>query len=258
VSEQANAEPAAAAAEPQSQEEESGDKASTEEQSIAPKNRFLDVEQEQELGSQTQTHTDSEAKNSETATQTQLQEQTAATSEKAESEAAEQSTDSDSAAPTGTTSSGPGSVFSKPITDIPKLSLKLTTVLMLDFDTVASSSKDKDTFVSQFQADIAKALGIDSSRVLVMAVRAGSVIVDFALQPSSTDSRSVSDLAIQYMEMAEDPASPLHKGIVTAHVDPSAAVTVVPGAGAKWSSAARAAPVLATLLASIAFALIRI
>jgi hypothetical protein len=92
--------------------------------------------------------------------------------------------------------------------------MKLTS----DFSAITDLSK----FKSDLQFEIAKALDIGTSRINIVAVTAGSVIVEFEIKPpTNDDALPAIDALTQLQIQAADKTSQLHKGTIGTTIDSS-------------------------------------
>jgi hypothetical protein len=92
-------------------------------------------------------------------------------------------------------------------------------------DTIPAGSPARATFEANFVTDISAALGIDTSRVTIIDIISGSIIVIFEIRVSDNAAEPlVSELVEELVAQANDPTSSLNTGNVTSAVQQAPAV----------------------------------
>jgi len=87
-------------------------------------------------------------------------------------------------------------------------------------DTIPEGSPARTTFEANFKADITAALGIDQSRVTIIDIISGSIIVIFEIKVTSNSAEPlVSELVSELVAQMTNPNSTLNSGTVTSEVN---------------------------------------
>ena len=98
-------------------------------------------------------------------------------------------------------------------------------------DEIPPGSEEEVAFKDSFTSDISAALGIDSSRVQILEILSGSIIVNFRIIPSTDGTGLKVEQAVNILEeQISEPDSDLYSGSVTSKVDSEVplAVTFTP------------------------------
>jgi len=73
---------------------------------------------------------------------------------------------------------------------------KVRIKLAIDISTIAPGSPAREQFEQDFSNDVAARLGINASRIIINAISAGSVIVDFSIRPDPVSGQPIQTAVI--------------------------------------------------------------
>ena len=134
--------------------------------------------------------------------------------------------------------------------------VEVAATLPLDITDYPEGSSAAEELKATFATDVSTAIGVPSWRISVTGLKAGSIIITFAILPdeTSTTAASPASLAVNIATQAADPSSPLRQGTLTsqASVSVPASVLKVAEAEAVAATAASGAEVPAYLKNCIA------
>ena len=106
----------------------------------------------------------------------------------------------------------------------PASAVQIEIVLEIALESIAEGSSARASFENDIVAEIAAALEIPQSRVRLVSIRSGSVVVTFEILPSySSNDPSASALAETFANLVEDSNSVIYtSGSVLPNIDPDA------------------------------------
>jgi hypothetical protein len=120
--------------------------------------------------------------------------------------------------------------------------VEVAATLPLDITDYPVGSSKAEELKATFATDVSTAIGVPSWRISVTGLKAGSIVITFAILPdeTSTTAASPASLAVNIATQAADPSSPLRQGKLTSQASVSVPASVLKVAEAEAVAATAA------------------